>query len=221
MKKITVLSAFALMSSIGYSQSWSAIGLSQTNNTKYHAVPQQIGLEGNINYFEEYQPGAVFFDDSTAVEVPLLNYNLLVNKLTLKINSDEFFIPNENKVDSFKIANKTFVQVPDLSAKNKFYEIIFNENNLELIKETHAQIVTGKEGTGMTPTTPDRIKKTNRYYLAKNGKYHEFDLNKNSIIDLLGKEKEINEFRKEKKLKFKNEEDVVQILDYYNSIQNL
>lgn len=221
MIKSFTISSLLLFSFTGFSQKMGALGIGQTNNTKYHNVPEQIGFEGNINYFDEYQPGVVFYRDSTQIDVPLLNYNLLQNKVTLKINSDEFFLPNEHRIDSFRIADKTFVSIPNITARKTFYEILFDTNEIELIKQSNAQIVTGKEGTGMTPTTPDRVKITSRYYLVKQGAIHELVLNKTQVYEILGNQEKLDAFRKKKKLKFKKEEDVVQLLGYYSSIINL
>ena len=215
MKKV-LISVFTLLSTISYSQKLGALGIGQTNNTKYHTVPEQIGLEGNINYFEEFQPGIVFYKDSTQIDVPLLNYNLLMKKVTLKLNDGEFFLPNENRIDSFKIADKTFVSNSKISSKRAFCEVLYYSKNLELIKQSNAQIVTGKQGTGMTPTTPDRVKISSSYYLLKDDNQYKLELSKSEIYEVLGDEERLDKFRKEQKLKLKKEEDFIRLLTYYD-----
>lgn len=97
-----------------------------------------------------------------------------------------------------------------------FYEVL-HDGNLKLLKKHFIRIVTEKPYNSATETK--RFTKEETLFLWKDNKMYRLKKDKKAILELLGsKQPEIEAFIKEQKLKLSKEEDILKVVEKFETL---
>ena len=173
---------------------------------------------GSVYLFDEWNNNAEIHT--------LSNERFLVRNINLNINrnafeakltdSDSIFSFNFNNIKQIVINDKTYKNYY-YNDDNRVYEIIYESNNFSIMKGFSIKLVSSS-GNPMVNRSNDKYAKFSSYFIKKNNSIKPFRLRKRSIYNLLDNDKNIissiESYVVNKKLSYKREDDVVQILDY-------
>lgn len=183
--------------------------------------------------FPNYQQGTIILKGNKRVNVPL-NYDAEKHLMMYKQNENDMILMNIQSVDSILIGNHRFIPI-----KNHFCEVIPIHSEFLLIDWSVSMINIGYQGAygqvthskvhkyNVSAMTHDiyhteakqdtslevyRRSSNNTYYIIRDKKLLKFK-DKKTLLKLFPKQKEeIEQLLKDKKTKFKNAEEVIQLL---------
>ena len=173
---------------------------------------------GSVYLFDEWTNSAEIHTLSNErFLVRNINLNINRNAFEAKLNdSDSIFSFNFNNISKIIINDKTYKNY-FYNDDNKVYEIIYEAENFSIMKGFSIKIVS-KGANPMLNRANDKYAKFSSYFIKMNNSIKVFKLRKKSIYNLLNNDKSIisrvDVYIRSKNLSYKNEDDVVQILDY-------
>ena len=173
---------------------------------------------GSVYLFDEWNNNAEIHT--------LSNERFLVRNINLNINrnafeakltdSDSIFSFNFNNIKQIVINDKTYKNYY-YNDDNRVYEILYESNKFSIMKGFSIKLVSSS-GNPMVNRSNDKYAKFSSYFIKKNNSIKPFKLRKRSIYNLLNDDKNIisiiESYVVNKKLSYKREDDVVQILEY-------
>jgi len=183
-------------------------------------------IDGTPYYSDNWTIGEVIIIKDKRVQSfkeKNLKYNICSETVTFLRNNKEYYVPNYNNVQSFTLADKKFVTLYNPSTKNTaFFELLFDNDEIQLLKKHECSIVVGKMSNGILPETNDKYRISTSHYIKKvNEHVKKVKLNKDLIANLFSnKIIEVNTFLKENKLNIRKENDVILIFKFYESLKN-
>ena len=221
MKNILFTIVFLLSISL-YSQTNFNAGISMGGNDYNYGSTffynQRSVIIGSVYLYDEW--------DNNAEIHTLTNERFLVKNINLNINRNAFEakLTDSDSIFSFNFNNIKQVVINDKIYKNYFYnddnrvyEIIYETEKFSLMKGFSIKLVS-KGANPMLNRANDKYAKFSSYFVKMDNSIKPFRLRKKSIYNLLGNDENIisrlDYYVSSNKLSYKNEEDVVQILDY-------
>ena len=169
---------------------------------------------GSVYLFDEWNNNAEIHT--------LSNERFLVRNINLNINRNAFEakLTDSDSIFSFNFNNIKQIVINDKTYKNydnRVYEILYESNKFSIMKGFSIKLVSSS-GNPMVNRSNDKYAKFSSYFIKKNNSIKPFKLRKRSIYNLLNDDKNIisriESYVVNKKLSYKREDDVVQILDY-------
>jgi len=173
---------------------------------------------GSVYLFNEW--------DNSAEIHTLSNEIFLVRNINLNINRNAFEakLTDSDSIFSFNFNNIKQVVINGKNYKNYFYnddnrvyEIIYETEKFSIMKGFAVKLVSSS-GNPMVNRSNDKYSRFSSYFIKLNNSIKPFKLRKKSIINLLSADKNsisrLEIYINTKKLSYKNEKDVIQILDY-------
>lgn len=231
--RLTIISILVLLSWSNlkaYSQGFIEIidGNGSEKFTFYEVAFSQKNkkIDGTSYYSDNWTAGEVIIIKDKRVQSfkeKKLKYNICSETVTFLRNNKEYYVPNHNNVQSFTLADKKFVTLYNPSAKNTaFFELLFDNDEIQLLKKHECSIVEGKKSNGILPEINDKYRISTSYYIKTAKELaKKIKLNKDIITDLFtNKIIEVNTFIKENKLNIRKENDFIQIFEFYDSLKN-
>lgn len=208
--------------------------LSNTVTLYEKAVDAQLGICNGWNYqydlpdfghsfFDSvfFVNGNIVYDNILYTDVPML-YDIVKDGLVTQCfyNSHFVFLAS-NRISQFSLLGHLFIRISEDSAagspiKTGFYECLYNGKNKAWVKYKK----TMEEFVDHANTIKRRAVEKKRWYLYKGGTYFEVH-GKRSILKVFkDKEKEILQFSRQNKIRFKNNMDnaLALIVAYYDTI---
>lgn len=193
-------------------------------------------MKGHDFVYNEWNRGMLVLNDSVFSKQDYLKYDALNDRVLIKSsnNSNEIMNITDRTLTGFSILDVTknlkhdFVKLNGAHFKDNaasgFYEIIFNLSNTNYFIKKNKKIIfdpNRSKGTMAINNLPLEYKDNNSYYIKNSeGLYANVRLNKKSIKSVLTKNiLKVNEFIKINKIKFKSEQDVMKLVNYYYSIE--
>ena len=185
---------------------------------------------GSPFYTEEYNIGKLKITtikeemSSVKIKYDLINDNILIkdgekegviNKMY--VANFSIYIPDDEKYHSFVKRS--------LGGKDHFFETLYGDSNTELLKRHYKVLVKGQEPTGYNSSslTKDKIVYRSDYYVNRNNSLLKLNNPKKDLIGTLTEDGEIRSslesFVKKKKLKFKSEEDFIQVMEKLKTLE--
>ena len=221
MKKILVILCLLLSSSV-YTQTNFSAGFSMGGNdlnygSTFFYNTRNVVL-GSVYLFDEWNNSAeihTLADERFLVRN--INLNINRNAFEAKLtDSDSLFSFNFNNIKRIVINDKTYKNYY-YNDDNRVYEIIYESNKFSIMKGFSIKLVSSS-GNPMVNRSNDKYAKFSSYFIKENNSIKPFKLRKRSIFNLLNGDNNvisrIESYVANKKLSYKREEDVVQILDY-------
>jgi len=173
---------------------------------------------GSVYLFDEWNNSAEIHTLSNErFLVRNINLNISRNAFEAKLtDSDSIFSFNFNNIKHLVINDKIYKNY-FYKNDNKVYEIIYETNNFSIMKGFSIKVVSSS-GNPMVNRSNDKYAKFSSYFIKLENSIKPFKLRKKSIYNLLDGDQKIiqrlESFVTNKKLSYKRENDVVQILDY-------
>ena len=221
MKKILVILCLLLSGSV-YTQTNFSAGFSMGGNdlnygSSFFYNTRNVIL-GSVYLFDEWNNSAEIHTLSDErFLVRNINLNINRNAFEAKLtDSDSLFSFNFNNIKRIVINDKIYKNYY-YNDDNRVYEIIYETEKFSIMKGFAVKLVSSS-GNPMVNRSNDKYSRFSSYFIKLNNSIKPFKLRKKSIIYLLSADKNsisrLEIYINTKKLSYKNEKDVIQILDY-------
>ena len=221
MKNILTVLCLLLSGSVYTQTNFNAgisIGGNDTNLGSSFFYNTRNVILGSVYLFDEW--------DNSAEIHTLSSEKFLVRNINLNINRNAFEakLTDSDSIFSFNFNNIKQVVISDKIYKNYFYnddnrvyEIIYETEKFSIMKGFSVKLVKGHYNP-MVRISNDKYSKFSSYFIKLNNSIKPFKLRKKSVINLLSADKNsisrLEIYVNTKRLSYKKEKDVIQILDY-------
>ena len=190
------------------------------NSMMFYNPKRQI--DGKFHLFEDWNNTAVIHtlsDDKFLVK--RINLNLQRNSFEAKMNdSDSIFSFTFNNIKKIVINNKVYKNYY-YDDDNRVYEMLYDSDNYKLMKGFEVKLIAGSANP-LVNRPNDKYVRGEDYFIMVNGVMTQVKLKKKSIFRTLKLDKlnssKLDMFVDSNSLSLKKVEDVVKVLEYYNSI---
>jgi hypothetical protein len=188
---------------------------------------QYSKTDGSPYYNEDYLSGKIF-DKEGKVKDVVLKYDtyrdeveLLMDGQVILIAQDIYpkFVIEEVDLELKRVVNKEFSNEYPLPGqkKNKYSQVIFSNEKVKILKAIQTILIQNSETGYGGVVLNDRFDTRLFYYIVDaNNHVTEIKLNTNAIISALPAETELKQYFKKNKIKIKSEEDLVELLNYFD-----
>lgn len=220
-----------LLSSVLYSQQNVIEYLRQfeyDKTTKFNEITlETLNYTGSPYTNDSFIASEIFHNNKLIADNVPIRYNALMDEMEFKPtfetpDKDSSALMKSPEVD-VKIGNKIFVFVPYQGGVEKggYFEVLHRGDKVDLFKKYNKKFTPEQKAqTSMTRDVPARFSDNPVYYLVLfDGRFVEIPSRPRNFSNaFLGKEREINDFIKDKRLDIKNENHIIQIINYYNTL---
>lgn len=176
-----------------------------------------VEIEGSPYLNEEWSRGTVKSkQNGKTYELAKMRYDTYKDELEYEENQKKYRFGKE--ITEFSTGNGVFRNgFPPIESQTErqFYHVLY-DGNVKLLKRLSARIQTEKPYN--SATTIKRFVKEDALYLVKNGVITRLKKDKKTLLEALGdKQKELDTFIKDEKLKLSKEEDILRVIEKYDS----
>ncbi len=196
----------------------------QGSLVQMESKPADKQIDGNPYFNEDWKKGTVKFLNGDEFKVESFKYDVNLERLLFLKEDVVYYIPNKEDIEKFTIGTSNFIYSKyDNINKQTFFEVLSESNEIKLLKRYKCVYVEGKKGDGIAPGTNDKYCINKSYYIKiANDPAIKYKLKKNEVLQLMSDKKELVEkYIKENKLKFKNENDLIKLFEFYFTLNNL
>ena len=185
----------------------------------FYNQPNKVIL-GSTYLFDEWNnDGEIQTVTGERFLVRNINLNLSRNAFEAKVNdNDSIFSFNFNNIKQIVINGKSYKNYY-FNEENRVYELIYSNENFSILKGFSVKLVTGS-GNPMVNRSNDKYVKKESYFIrdAEDKSIQKFKLNKRSLGKLFSNKdldlERIERFSSSKRISYKDEEDVIQLLKF-------
>lgn len=183
----------------------------------FDANKKLIGSE----YLEEkFKLAKIILISKKTTEVKA-RYNAYAQEFEIQLDNKVLAL-NPNIIQCIEIENESFEPIKDENSNLLFAKTLVNGDKINLFKKFEAVIKEGKIVPGIQTSEPEDKIIINESYLINNSKsenYIVIKLRKKQILKAVNNDKATIKFIKENKLSYKNEEDVIRVFTFYNTLK--
>ena len=185
------------------------------------------GVKGTPYVFEEFRQGEVFLKNKNKVVIEDLNYNCFENEITyMDPATDVVRLFNKFQVDLFTIqdGDKVLTFVPlklEEDAETIFVEVLYNKGSIAYKAYKKEWVKANYEGGYSADRKYDEfVDKYDLYFMKKgdNVLYQARRSKKQVLAAFPDQKSDISSFIKSSKLDLKEDESLVKLLKYYDSL---
>jgi hypothetical protein len=187
------------------------------------------GIKGTPYMFNSWKQGNIFLKDSSLIKDINIKYNIFTDDvLYINSTSGDSLIINRFLIDAFEIqgdAPDDMLLFRDLrlksgnSSRSTFARVLYNGETKLLIKYIKVFIKADYKGAYTAGRRYDEYTDNSQYYIMKNNELNKIKLNKKSITKVLAdRESDIRSFIDREGTVLDNENDVIELLEYYDSL---
>jgi len=185
------------------------------------------GVKGTPYVFADFRPGTVFLKSKNKVAIGSLNYNCFENEIVyMDPATNATMLMNRFTVDLFTIQDGdnvlTFVPLKlDENSETIFAEVLYNKGSMVYKVYKKEWLKANYEGGYSADRRYDEfVDKYDLYFLKKgDNRLYKAKNSKKQILDAFPDEQsEISSFIKSNKLDLKEDESLVKVLEYYDSL---
>ena len=185
----------------------------------FYNQPNKVIL-GSTYLFDEWNnDGEIQTVTGERFLVRNINLNLSRNAFEAKVNdNDSIFSFNFNNIKQIVINGKSYKNYY-FNEENRVYELIYSNEKFSILKGFSVKLVTGS-GNPMVNRSNDKYVKKESYFIrdSEDKSIQKFKLNKRSFSKLFSNKdldlERIERFSSSKRISFKDEEDVIQLLKF-------
>ena len=225
MKKLNLLLLFISLATFGQDNDpnkWSGFDNDKPGGFTGVFYNRVTPTEGTIYLFDNWEQSAVvhrILDDKFLVK--RVNFNLNKMSFDAKITESEDVLSfSFDGIDKVEINNRVFKNIL-YNKSNRIFEIFYSDDNVKFMKGFQIKLIKASKDP-MVNRPNDKYVKSESYYLMnkevitkiklkKKVIYKTLDLNKGDISNL-------ESFIKSTSISTKNEQDIIKLLTYLNSI---
>lgn len=181
-------------------------------------------VEGSPYLYPSWINNASVYFDQKKYSFPSLNYNVYAERFEAKVSKDSVFIINHKGVDKVVLRNRVFKRYLDPEfQRNSYFEELARLNDVVLLRKYYAKIQEASVNPlTKVPMGAAKLLQKEKFYTLKGGDeaVKAVKLNKSVILNLVDDDqvKTLKTYARENGLSFRNSEDVIRILTYYNSL---
>ena len=193
------------------------------NGSEYADYP--IRLTEGHQFFDtnELVNGSIVYDgvlyENVPLQIDLVTEHVIINSFG---GAYRMQLINE-KISRFKLLNHTFIRIVKDSANRNvistgFYDQLY-AGNIAVLKKEQKEI---RENVSIVTGITGSVTENDFYYLKKEGKFYDVK-NKNALLEVLqDKKKDVKQFMRKNKLKFRKDPDnvLIQVARYYDTSNN-
>ncbi|MBN2697693.1 MAG: hypothetical protein JXR52_02620 [Bacteroidales bacterium] len=198
-----------------------AFGNIQTFDNRYE------GVKGTPFIFEEWHPGEVYLSDKKKVFFNDINYNAFENEIVyMEVGSNRARVMNKYIVDLFRLFGKdtlTFVPLQLPGGKDKiFANVLYNRNSVVYKVFKKEFIKANYEGGYSADRRYDEfVDKVDLFFRKYDDDIlYKVRRSKKYMISAFPEQsREITKFIKSNNLKFKDEQDIVALMGYFDGLK--
>ncbi|MBL7103826.1 MAG: hypothetical protein ISS18_05800 [Bacteroidales bacterium] len=191
-----------------------------TSGSGYFVLNPELGKESGIFLYEEWKPGVVILKDKTVISDRLLRYNIYSQQMQFIYKGDTLAFARPEEIESLDIDNTKFIFSNfqyDNKPVNGYMEVLIEGDCMLLLFRRIAYRYIGDD------TDTEQTEKyflEEKYYIRKgDAPLTELPQTKKDIIEILSdKDADYMTYIKENKLKITQEEDLKELISYYNSL---
>ncbi len=196
-------------------------GTVQTFDNRYE------GVKGTPYVFEQFRQGEVFLKSKKKVVIKDLNYNCMENEIVyLDPATKVTRLMNRFKVDLFMLHDGTemitFVPLKlEEDAETIFAQVLYNKGSMVYKVYEKEWVKANYEGGYSADRKYDEFVDKYSLYFMKKGEnvlYKAKKSKKQMLAAFPGQENQISSFIKSNRLDLKNEESLVKLLEFYDSL---
>ena len=174
-------------------------------------------IKGSPYFTDEFTDAEVYLKDKRAFKLPL-RYNIYNNSMEYQIKDDVLEIGNPESIDKIIQGTRVFVYLPFIE-KGGYFELLSSGRCFLALKRS----VKFKPAEPLMPyqdPKPDRFEAGNdQLYLITNDNQINEIKNLKTLLNVLNDKKSLLEsFMKKEKIKNPKQENVVKLINYYNSL---
>ncbi|MGK0253968.1 MAG: hypothetical protein ACI9OE_001453 [Mariniflexile sp.] len=192
-------------------------------------------IKGDDYIYKEWNKGLLVLNDSVFSKQDYLKYDAYKDRVLIKyaVKMDEIIEINDGGLTGFSIIENDgylkhdFIKLKASSffdrSQNGFYEIVFNVEKTNYFIKKNTKLVfdpNRSKGSQTANNFPLEFQDKTTYFLKDaKGLYNEVRLKEKDIMPVLtGHNEALALYVKVNKIRFKNEEDVMKLVNYYYSL---
>jgi len=193
----------------------------QVMNSDKVIVSEYDKIEGTPYFNKDYIDCIVYFRNDSVYKIAL-RYNIFDNRMEYKYKDLVYSIANPRDIYKIEMGDKTFIYYYSKENLNfeGYYQLLVNGKALLLVK-MKVSYREKEKPKGIEESKPERfVRGQNKYYVVISGQEPKWLKNKKSIPEIFGEQSDkMLAYVKKQKISFKNEKDLIRLVEYYNSIQ--
>lgn len=215
---------------------------SQNNDYNYKIGVRQISLEENKAFLdlsdaefkqikgspydnEEFIRGSIYQGENLLENNVFLRYNIFSNEIEIKQseNQNDYNALIKNSEMIIKIGSDVYVLVPfeGVDEKGAYFKILSSGSHLDLYKRSEVSYSPRTfPKTSYDREQPAKFTRTDTYYfMLKDGNFVVMPTKKAKLLKLMEpNDPEIKKFMKENRINLKNENHLIKLVKFYNSL---
>lgn len=210
-------------------QGYGSTNISVSFNTFIDYDNSDSGILGTPYLHSDWLFGELVLDD-TIVFNSLFRYNLVRQEIELIVDKDTLAFQQPLRMNRFTIGGKTFIYSLVLSQdlggtfiEGSFFELVA-DGDVQLLKKYEKVIGGGSDGTKYAAAKSSiksyQIKES--FYVRKIDQDYPEPLrlsNRSVLNSFTNYEQELSAFRRKNRISVKEEQELVELFNYYNSLQ--
>jgi hypothetical protein len=171
-------------------------------------------------YLDDWQPADVFLKNGKSILALPMRYDVYNNKMIYKYNNKTYSIGAPDSISEIKFPNRVFVykQKGTKNEKSYFEKLVngkvclFNQYEIKIIQPTYnVALNVGNKNSRLALKEHLYIEQENALIMLSK---------KNQLIDILiDKQQKVTDYMNTENLSYKEKDDVIKIISYYNQLQ--
>ena len=185
---------------------------------------KEADIKGSPFLFDDWKKGNVLLKTKERIDSALIKYNLYADMLHVKVDDQEYqfnidvmeFLLPDPVSNETALFRSGFSPVPGMSEKS-FYQVLYDGKTKLLIK--YKKLIASELTS--TPGVKARVFEDQKSYfiLTASGKMEKIKKKNKGILDLLeDKKEELRKMVDTNKLKLTSDEEIIKVLEYYDSL---
>jgi hypothetical protein len=181
-------------------------------------------VKGTPFFMDEWRKGSVLLKTKERIDSVLLKYNLYSDLLNVKVDETEYqfnidvaeFLLPDSVTKEANLFRSGFTPVAGMNEKS-FYQVLYDGKTKFLLK--HKKTIASELTS--TPGVKAKVFEEQKFYfiLTTSGKMERIKKKNKGILDLLeDKKEEVKKMVDTNKLKLTNDEEIISVLEYYDSL---
>lgn len=222
MKKIIITIGLVFMFMSSYSQKLELPGEYIRQRVLGNNVPNNV--QGSPYYNESFLLGKVYTNNDNDFFETELRYDAYNDEMQMR-QSGKIIALLKFEKSKIEISNEvyeahSYTDEDDSNGLRYFINLTKPENTTKLLLSKSKKFVQGiKAENSYTTDKPPMFLDETSYFLLKDNTISPVKLSKKKFLNFLeDKEKQIDTYISQKKLNFKNDEDFIDIINFYNSL---
>ena len=182
-------------------------------------------IEGYPHLYEKFNKGIITLHNDSTIEVSV-NYNAFVDAFEFEKENTIYTLTNSYSIKEIEIQGKVFVYRAYLNSKGEvaegYLEVLVTGINCQLYKKFRKNFLDPVPSeTHFNIAKPARFSQIESFYFIELGsdiRYLKTNSKNSFITSFKDYKTELKHFVKDNKLNQKKESDLIQIIDFYNSL---